>query len=121
MSHQSHLIPLIRVCQTVDVHLLLVLLNLLLQTTEFLTENHRAAGACLCVCVCVCVCVCQSASLPVCIFRGSSAGGSVCTCTLGAGVCVFLFLCIFVEGSEELVHVCLLIGLNTMGFMSLML
>ncbi len=48
------LTSLIRVCQTVDVHLLLVLLNLLLQTTEFLTENHRAAGACLCVCVCVC-------------------------------------------------------------------
>ncbi len=57
MSHQSHLTPLIRVCQTVDVHLLLVLLNLLLQTTEFLTENHRAAGARVCVCVCVCVSV----------------------------------------------------------------
>ncbi len=54
MSHQSHLTPLIRVCQTVDVHLFLVLLNLLLQTTEFLTENHRAAGVCVCVCVCVC-------------------------------------------------------------------
>ncbi len=48
------LTSLIRVCQTVDVHLLLVLLNLLLQTTEFLKENHRAAGACLCVCVASC-------------------------------------------------------------------
>ncbi len=74
MSHQSHLTPLIRVCQTADVHLLLVLLNLLLQTTKFLTENHRAAGACLCVCVCVCVsvcvcvCVCVSECLFLCIF-----------------------------------------------------
>ncbi len=59
------LTSLIRVCQTADVHLLLVLLNLLLQTTEFLTVNHRAAGACLCVCVCVCV------WLSVSIFRGS--------------------------------------------------
>ncbi len=67
MSHQSHLIPLIRVCQAVDVHLLLVLLNLLLQTTEFLTENHRAAGACLSVCVCERESVCVS--FPVCIFR----------------------------------------------------
>ncbi len=39
-----------RVCQTVDDHLLLVLLNLLLQTTEFLTINHRATGVCVCVC-----------------------------------------------------------------------
>ncbi len=61
------LTSLIRVCQTADVRLLLVLLNVLLQTTEFLTENHRAAGACLCACVCVCVCV----WLPVSIFRGS--------------------------------------------------
>ncbi len=70
MSHQSHLTPLIRVCQIVDVHLLLVLLNLLLQTTEFLTENHKAAGACLCVCVCVCVCVrmCVSQHLFLCVF-----------------------------------------------------
>ncbi len=63
---------LIIVCRTVDVYLLLVLLNLLLQTTEFLTENHRAAGACLCVCVC------QAASLPVCIFSGSYTGTHVC-------------------------------------------
>ncbi len=70
MSHRSHLTPLIRVCQTVDVHLLLVLLNLLLQTTEFLTENHRDAGACVCVCVCVseCVCVCVSECLFLCVF-----------------------------------------------------
>ncbi len=68
MSHQSHLTPLIRVCQTADVHLLLVLLNLLLQTTEFLTENHRAASACLFVCACVRACVSVSQHLFLCVF-----------------------------------------------------
>ncbi len=64
------LTSLIRVCQTADVHLLLVLLNLLLQTTEFLTENHRAAGACLFVCVhvCACVCVCVCVSVSSCVY-----------------------------------------------------
>ncbi len=86
MSNQSHLTPLIRVCQTVDVHLLLVLLNLLLQTTEFLTENHRAAGACVCVCVCVSSCV---------YFLDYQNEMFIFFLSVVAGVCV----CAFLEGS----------------------
>ncbi len=57
---------IIRVRRIVDVHLLLVLLTSCSQTTEFLTENHRATGACLCVC--------DSECLFLCVFLEGSEG-----------------------------------------------